>query len=135
MDRILVVGGCTDACEEGCLRSAEISAGLDGFQLAPIELRVPRRSPAMFRDDSGQSALVVGGCAGPGRHLSSAEVVALDGARESGPADSVGYEFSCAAFCQLQVAAYISHVHLAKDSVLDWRMLPRRRLRRPGMPP
>lgn len=104
MDRIVVVGGCSEACEEGCLRSVELSNGLEGFKISSVELREPRRSPALFRGASKGSALVIGGCSGPGRHVASADLLSVDGSVAGEGLESLGYEFSCAAFCTLPVS-------------------------------
>lgn len=105
MDRIVVVGGCSEASEEGCLRSVELSNGLDGFRLLSVELREPRRAPALFRGASEGSALVVGGCSAPGKHVASAELLRVGGSVEEEEVESLGYEFSCAAFCTLPVSS------------------------------
>ncbi|KAE9551688.1 hypothetical protein FO519_005093 [Halicephalobus sp. NKZ332] len=86
---IALVGGCTEAKEEGCLKSIEI---LEVEKIAfPDEeeknekiffkkvevLKIPRRGPAIWLNNN--FVYVAGGCRGPNDHLDSVERISWDG--------------------------------------------------------
>uniref|UniRef100_A0A7E4ZQU7 Lipoprotein n=1 Tax=Panagrellus redivivus TaxID=6233 RepID=A0A7E4ZQU7_PANRE len=108
---IVVIGGCTEPAEVGCLSSIELLR-LDGakrkFELVENVLSEPRRGPAigMF----GKDVVIAGGCASPGRHLKSVEVLKLGADKiYSIPGGlELAEEGSCAAFCQYQDSVFIA---------------------------
>ena len=112
---IVLVGGCTEAKEQGCLKSIEV---LDVNKLANIEksrisfdkvedvLKLPRRGPAVWLKDN--CIYVAGGCSGPGQHLDSVEKVVLKEDRfESEILETQKVESaSCTAFCEVEVSLF-----------------------------
>ena len=113
---IVLVGGCTEAKEEGCLKSIEI---LDVDKLIHIGenkkiyfdkvedvLKLPRRGPAVWVRDN--CIYVAGGCSGPGQHLDSVEKVTLkeDGFESEILENQKVESASCTSFCEVEVSLF-----------------------------
>lgn len=115
---IVVVGGCTEAKEEGCLTSIEVldvdkllHTGEEvHFNTIENVLKVPRRGPAVWsRNDC---IYVAGGCSGPGQHVDSVEKITLKKDKfESEILESQKVEgASCFAFCEIEVSLVLKYL-------------------------
>ncbi|KAJ1356098.1 hypothetical protein KIN20_013734 [Parelaphostrongylus tenuis] len=80
---VLLIGGCTEREESGCLRSIEelsLSCTPTGVNIATKvvgHLQEARRSPAVFRERNG--VVVLGGCLKKNCHLASGERIQRNG--------------------------------------------------------
>lgn len=110
---VLIIGGCTEGEEKGCLRSVEvinldkIKDGDTSSALIDNVLVQPRRGGCLFKNN--QEVIIAGGCSGPKIHLDSCELITFDnGTLKS---ELIAYkidETSCSAYCQINVSWRLS---------------------------
>lgn len=117
--KIVVIGGCTEPSEEGCLKCCEVFEDCDRGNgvLKEDVLKEARRGPSVFA--KAGSIWVLGGCTGPRKHLKSIEKINKNLESEIIEAE-LNEGGSCFAFCEVEVSKIFSKVLLLsffKDSL------------------
>uniref|UniRef100_A0AC35G5P3 Kelch repeat-containing protein n=1 Tax=Panagrolaimus sp. PS1159 TaxID=55785 RepID=A0AC35G5P3_9BILA len=103
--KIVVIGGCTEPLEEGCLKCCEIFDDNGNGSLIENVLNFPRRGSAFALNN--EFIYVFGGCSGPGKHLKTIEKI--DKSFEATVIENeIEAEGSCFAYCSINNSFFVA---------------------------